>query len=79
MPAEPAPRTPTPKDNRRIIDKLCDCYDDANSRYVDAFTDHSIAEEYLPQPDDCFLHASPMGHASGDKVLTFLPGPMSGC
>lgn len=32
---------------------------------------HSLAEEYLPDIGDCFLHASPMGHASGDKVLTF--------
>jgi acyl-CoA synthetase (AMP-forming)/AMP-acid ligase II len=32
---------------------------------------HSLVEEHLPQPDDCFLHTSPMGHASGDKVLTF--------
>lgn len=32
---------------------------------------HSMAEEHLPEADDCFLHASPMGHASGDKVLTF--------
>jgi acyl-CoA synthetase (AMP-forming)/AMP-acid ligase II len=32
---------------------------------------HSLVEEHLPGRDDCFLHASPMGHASGDKVLTF--------
>lgn len=32
---------------------------------------HSLDAEHLPQPDDCFLHVAPMGHASGDKVLTF--------
>jgi len=31
----------------------------------------SLIEEIDPAAHDCFLHVAPMGHASGDKVLTF--------
>lgn len=40
-----SPREPTPKDNRRIIARLMEVYDDDNSRYCDDFTDNSIAKE----------------------------------
>lgn len=32
---------------------------------------HSLASEYAAASDDCMLHVAPLGHASGDKVLTF--------
>ncbi len=40
-----APREPAPKDNRKIIARLMEVYDDSKSRYCDGFTDNLIAKE----------------------------------
>lgn len=42
-----APREMQPSDSRRIFRRLDEVYDEANSRYVDGHTDHTIAKELV--------------------------------